>query len=60
MINDCISQFPDSQRKKIFIFFPDIRLIKAEKRYYLSGMTDEAKKISDGIELKWEDPLWQK
>lgn len=60
MLNDCISQFPDDQRKKIFIFFPDIRLIKAEKNYYLSGMTDEAEKISDDIELKWEDPLWQK
>ena len=59
MLNDRLNHLTDKWND-IFVFFPDIRLIKAEGTYYISGLTDEALKLSNEINLKWEDPLWQK
>ena len=59
MLNDRLNQLADI-RNDIFVFFPDIRLINAEGNYYISGFTDETQKLSDELNLKWEDPLWQK
>ncbi len=59
MLNDRLKHLAD-KRNDIFVFFPDIRLIKAEGTYYISGFTDEIQKLSDELNLKWEDLLWQK
>ena len=59
MLNDRLKHLTD-KRNNIFVFFPDIRLIKAEGTYYISGFTDEIQKLSDELNLKWEDLLWQK
>lgn len=59
MLNDRLNHLTD-KRNDIFVFFPDIRLINAEGTYYISGLTDEARKLSDELNLKWEDSLWQK
>ena len=40
--------------------FTDIRLLRIEGCYYISGLTAETRSISESHGIIWEDQLWQK
>lgn len=60
MIQDCITKSFGDDYLSFRSLFTDIRLLRIEGCYYISGLTDETKKISQSHGIIWEDQLWQK
>ncbi len=60
MLEEHLSKSFGDDITKIRFLFPDIRLLKINSRYYLSGISGTAALLSEKYGIDWEDPLWQK
>ena len=60
MIADVMQKTYGDDLDALVKLFTNIRLIRIEENYYLSGMTNEILKLSEKYSITWEDPLWQK
>lgn len=46
--------------KRIRSLFPDVRLLRVNGQYYLSGVSDTAASLSLKYSIDWRNPLWQR
>ena len=60
MIADVMQKTYGDDLDALVKLFTNIRLIRIEENYYLSGMTKEILKLSEKYSITWEDSLWQK
>ena len=60
MIADVMRKTYGDDLDALVKLFTNIRLIRIEENYYLSGMTSEILKLSEKYSITWEDSLWQK
>jgi len=45
---------------QITTFFPEIRLLMINSKYYLSPLSSTATALSNKYEIEWRNPLWQR
>lgn len=45
---------------QIRTYFPNIRLLMINKKYYLSPLSESALTLSQKYKIDWRNPLWQK
>lgn len=60
MLGDHLPRFFGDDLQPFLCFFPDIRLLKINAVYYLTGHSDITGQLSKKHGIEWEDALWQK
>ena len=60
MLNDVLTRVLGDDLVPFMRRFPDIRLVKAGGTFYLCGLDEETRALSEKYSIEWEDPLWQR
>ena len=60
MLEDTVSRHMAEDYPLFLALFPDIRLVKIDGIFYLSGLRSDLATISDNHGIRWEDESWQR
>lgn len=60
MINDRLNIILGDDLKAFLALFPDVRLIKAANKYFLSELSEDVLALSHKYSIDWGNDLWQK
>ncbi len=60
MLEECMAKRFGEELTRIRSLFPDVRLLKINDSYYLSGISEPAALLSKKYKIEWRNPLWQK